>query len=263
MSTISPGGKLKNLLMKFHPNSGTQGFLQQLDYYLAADGQMEDLMYHSCINYLIRRLINTARYLYSQHGEYNFRVELRKYLRDYTRYSDRQRTDLVSALEKCLRYMEETKNADGETNFRRAEAKRLDLNCYICGGILEYRGTDPDKIATADHIWPRSMGGLNERENIRIACGKCNNKLKSDRIDYRDYHYEQVSLSSTEGDDSFLIELEAEYRVAVYAKSLYTCVSCEQPAERVGKLLVGRIDEADSWHFLNLVAYCINCAAKA
>ena len=107
------------------------------------------------------------------------------------------------------------------------------------------------------------MGGLNERENIRVACGKCNNKLKRNRIDYRDYHYEEISLSSTEGDDSFLAELEAQYRVAIYAKSLYTCASCGQPADRVGKLRVGRIDEADSWHFLNLVAYCVTCAAKA
>ena len=159
--------------------------------------------------------------------------------------------------------MNETQNANGEMNFRRDEAKRLNLNCYICGGSLEHRGGDPNKIATADHVWPRSMGGLNERENIKVACGRCNNKLKRNRIDYRDYHYEEISLSSNEGDPNFLSELEAQYRVAVYAKSLYTCASCKQPADRVGTLFVGRIDEADSWHFLNLVAYCANCAAKA
>ncbi|MDZ4721613.1 MAG: HNH endonuclease [Roseiflexaceae bacterium] len=254
---------MKILLAKFHPNNGASSFVQELDNYLAADGQLEDLIYHSCLNYLVRRLINTARYLYSQHGEYNFKVELRKYLRDYTRYSDRQKTEIGYALEKCLRYMDETENAEGDMNFRRAEAKRFNHNCYICGGALEYGGTNPDKIATADHVWPRSMGGLNDRDNIKIACGKCNNKIKRNRIDHYDYHYEAISLSSTEGDTNFLSELEAQYRVAVYAKSLYNCTICGQPAYRVGKLVVGRIDEADSWHFLNLVAYCVNCAGKS
>lgn len=148
-------------------------------------------------------------------------------------------------------------------NYRRAEAKRSGFNCYICGKALDFEGKDRDRFATADHIWPRSLGGLNDRENIKMACGECNNKIKRNRIDYRDYHYELISLASAEEEAGFLAELEPMYRVAVYAKSNYTCASCGQPAYRIGKLLVGRIDKADSWHFLNLVAYCTNCAARA
>ena len=59
MTRVSPGEELKNLLMKLHPNNKASGFVQQLDYHLAADGQLEDLVYHSCINYLIGRCAST------------------------------------------------------------------------------------------------------------------------------------------------------------------------------------------------------------
>ncbi|GAB4190333.1 MAG: hypothetical protein OHK0022_02980 [Roseiflexaceae bacterium] len=262
MNKISPGEELKNLLMKFHPKTHSTNFVKQLDYCLAADGELEQLIYLSSINYLIRRFINTSQYIYQEYGEYSFRSELQQYLRDHTRYTDRQRTDIAYALEKCLKYMQETESATGDMNSRRNEAKRFNFNCYICGTTLDFGGSDPDKIATADHIWPRSMGGLNEKENIKVACGKCNNKLKRNRLDYSDYHYESISLSSNEGSANFLTELESQYRIAVYTKSQFSCESCGQPAYRVGKLLVGRRDTSDSWHFLNMVAYCANCASE-
>ncbi|MCU0493390.1 MAG: hypothetical protein MUD01_17525, partial [Chloroflexaceae bacterium] len=88
---------------------------------------------------------------------------------------------------------------------------------------------------------------------------KCNNEIKNDRLDLYDYHYELISLPLDENDRGFENELVSHHKVAVYAKSNYSCVACGQPAHRIGKLNVGRKDSTDSWHFLNMVAYCDNC----
>lgn len=64
------------------------------------------------------------------------------------------------------------------TERKRARLLERDGNkCWICGRDLTVnphgnRGNRP----TFDHIIPRSRGGGNELENLRLACLKCNGK---------------------------------------------------------------------------------------
>jgi hypothetical protein len=44
--------------------------------------------------------------------------------------------------------------------------------CEIC---------DDEPATDVDHIWPRSLGGSDQRKNLRAACGPCN-KSKGNRI---------------------------------------------------------------------------------
>jgi hypothetical protein len=264
MNMISPGEKLKRILLEIHREPSQNGFIKSLDFYLAADGGLEDLIYHSCINYLLRRLINTARYLQSLHGNERLRTEIRRHLNENTHYTDRQKSNLTKAIEKCIQYTDDNSTSDREKKIQRNEAKKQELNCYICGKTLAFTHQElaPHDHATADHVWPISMGGLNERENIRIACSDCNNKYKKNKIDHRDYHFESISLSQSEKDSGFDAELESIYRIAVYAKCNYICSGCREPASKVGRLFIVQKDIADSWHFLNLDAYCAKCRDK-
>jgi hypothetical protein len=47
-----------------------------------------------------------------------------------------------------------------------------------------------------------------------------------------------------------------EYEIALWAKSNFKCKICGKPASNVGKLKLSRINLDDSWHFLNIDAYC-------
>jgi 5-methylcytosine-specific restriction endonuclease McrA len=42
--------------------------------------------------------------------------------------------------------------------------------CWWCGQCLP-----PEKL-TIEHLYPRSRGGSNSKENLRLACIQCNSK---------------------------------------------------------------------------------------
>lgn len=45
--------------------------------------------------------------------------------------------------------------------------------CYMCGRQLTQKGHDVDR-ATVEHLWPLSLGGRSDEENLIAACRKCN-----------------------------------------------------------------------------------------
>lgn len=48
------------------------------------------------------------------------------------------------------------------------------LECSLCGYMTLPDDSDFAIRTTVDHIIPQSLGGGNELENLRIACGGCN-----------------------------------------------------------------------------------------
>lgn len=61
-------------------------------------------------------------------------------------------------------------------------------NCHYCHKPTRVNYVDDDPSldhATLDHVIPKSRGGSNLRENLVLACNKCNN-AKSDRS-YEDF----------------------------------------------------------------------------
>jgi len=58
-----------------------------------------------------------------------------------------------------------------------------DLVCYYCGKKnLQIESESRKQLATLDHIHPRAKGGAEyDRDNLVIACAKCNEK-KGDKL---------------------------------------------------------------------------------
>lgn len=52
--------------------------------------------------------------------------------------------------------------------FRREIIKRDGPNCWLCGKAFEY------EKPTLDHVIPRSKGGNDQLDNLKIAHMKCN-----------------------------------------------------------------------------------------
>src|SRR5256885_9635856 len=100
MSDFNPGQELKDFLTELYP-SDANTFLERMDSDLMSDGKLVNVFYSSCINYLVRRLITTAEF-YRRKYPSEWKLKLRKFLRNYTRYRDRQIDTLILLLSKCL-----------------------------------------------------------------------------------------------------------------------------------------------------------------
>ena len=50
--------------------------------------------------------------------------------------------------------------------------------CYFCGEFVKFNEL------SLDHIFPRSLGGPNIRENLRVSHQKCNEKRANDIKNY-------------------------------------------------------------------------------
>jgi 5-methylcytosine-specific restriction endonuclease McrA len=127
-----------------------------------------------------------------------------------------------------------------------------ELFCYICGKSLT------NEEAEIEHMWPKAMGGTEKDHNLKVSCKHCN-KYKQDYIDASDFHYEEICIAQEEGENSFSGNFKRLYKIALWAKNNYSCILCGTTAESVGRLKFVRKNSRDSWHFLNIDAYCESC----
>jgi 5-methylcytosine-specific restriction endonuclease McrA len=74
--------------------------------------------------------------------------------------------------------------------------KKNGYRCYLC------HETFLANQLTLDHLKPRSRGGSNKLENLRLACFPCNNR-RSDRLKRanRSPNSSVISISQTTHDD--------------------------------------------------------------
>ena len=243
---MNPGEELRDYIAVMYP-VGKGSAAERMDFDLQGDGELLSLIHSSLINYLVRRLVVTAEYHRRTYtGEWKTR--LRKYLRDYTRIPDKHHTPLLELLSRCLSAKDEP-ITDGTRNKVKKSERDKGHGCYVCGGSMDYGKPNQPNSHTLDHLWPNALGGSSDEENLRGACQICNSSVKQDFIDASDYHYEEISLVS--GD-----HWNGHHRGAVFSRTKFRCGYCDQPAYRVGKLKVGRREDEDSWHFLNLAPYC-------
>lgn len=106
----SPGGKLKDLLQKLIPfDNGLEreNFVSNIDDMLKSDAEFEYVVYDSCINYLVRRLITTAayikkKYLTDLYTSGRYIVELRSFLQNETRFDKTRIEEILVLLQECL-----------------------------------------------------------------------------------------------------------------------------------------------------------------
>lgn len=258
---ISPGQELKLILERLYPinlNENTH-FLSKLDNAFIAENSFVQVVYDSSINYMVRRLINTAEFLRRRYnpdtyppGRYE--VEIRRFLKEYTHIPKNEVERVFILLLECLKARNKKPN---DTSRRRLlkKAEENNLRCYICGCDLNFTVKELNESAEVEHEWPRALGGSSDTPNLRISCLRCN-KVKSDYIDSTDFHYEKISLISEISDENFLKELKWDYRVALWLKSECKCVVCGRQALSEGQLKLARRELNDSWHFMNIEAYC-------
>lgn len=262
----SPGLLLREELARIYPYDPNEraAFITRFDDGLLADGRLSRLIYDSTLNYFLRRLITVAEYFKRKYydttgSEFEYWSQLRFYLREYTRipHSDIER--VFTLLRMCVSERNRSPSP-GTRNSIIRDARNRNARCYICGREVTYDRNAIDltgQKAEIEHVWPKALGGSNNETNLKIACERCN-KIKADYIDYSDFHYEEVCGVTDENMSNFETDFGWNYRVAVLSKSDFVCSvdGCNRSARLYGELQLQRIDPFDSWHFLNVEAYC-------
>jgi 5-methylcytosine-specific restriction endonuclease McrA len=266
---VNPGHKLQIILKEIFPylDDSKPSFISSLDDALGADGEFGNLVYDSAINYLVRRLISTARFFKRQiESEGLPNSVLVNTLRNFV---ERQinlppnKTELIfTLLFECAKVSGRKPSSEKLKRMKRnAIREGKDLYCHICGIATNLVDENEYNSATLDHIWPNSLGGSSSDQNLRIVCYNCN-KGKANYIEASDFHYEQICLSVGKEDLSFSTEMKRTYEVAIWSKNNFECLKCSKPTEYIGKLQFSRRNTNDSWHFLNIDAYCQNHARE-
>lgn len=260
VAEYNPGQQLQLLLREMYPpdSEDKASFVHRIDNGLAADGNFAELLYSSSINYMVRRLITTAEFLNRRCNKQGLPephrrliIELRTFIRDETDIPHSATEKILALLVECLHVRQKQPTPMTKKRIKRL-ARDRSVRCYICGRELDY---DELESVTVDHVWPNALGGKDEDFNLKAACPSCN-RNKATHIDASDFHYEEICLVGDKEDDGFQPELCTHYRVALWAKSNYRCIICGQPAAYVGELQFARNNLNDSWHFINIDAYC-------
>lgn len=275
MDGTNPGQQLRDLLKRIYPldlentnSSEDNSFISRIDNALIAEGNFSHVVYESSINYLLRRLINTAEYLRRKYGSdefpsEQFLIELRRFVVENTRLDSDKSEIIVLLLKQCVDAKDKKLKPSRKKRIFKNAQEKDELCCYICGNVLnvekgsisEDKELETSEEIQVEHIWPKAMGGATEDFNLKLSCSYCNN-AKKNYIDATDFHYEQICLVSDKNDEYFSTELKREYKIAIWAKNNYSCSVCNKPALSVGRLKFGRLNPDDSWHFLNIDAYC-------
>ena len=260
MSIIQPGEKLAEFFRSLYPFPGEGSPVSKIDYDLMEDDEYSRLVYESQIHYLVRRFIKSVRHIYENNinkGDSVYhKIKIRQYIQRNTRYDSSEVNELVTLLLECIRSAEASGN--GNLNRTKSKAKREDANCAFCGKSMTFAKNvskeQRHEQVTADHVWPKSLGGVHSMENMRAVCHKCNSR-KGDYLGYYDYHYEYM-CSKAPGRGKFKKERGYEWKLAVLARSNFECYVCGASAEKIGELIIARKESSDYWHFLNLAAFC-------
>lgn len=267
MAIDNPGEQLREMLCEIYPfdKNEKSSFVSRVDKAFISEGELAYTIYISTMNYMLRRLVTTAEYIKrTSSGDSSIYVSrIRRYIHDHTKFPSNKVEPILSLLISSI----EARNKVISTTKKRkikSEAKNQGLKCYICGREMTFEANDNNEKRTnaeVEHIWPRALGGASNEGNLTVACERCN-KIKEDFIDAEDFHYEEICLVTDNEMEDFFIDFPWYYRVAVLAKSNFECVVCGQPAKHHGELQFERRDPSDSWHFLNIDAYCYKHSSR-
>lgn len=107
---------------------------------------------------------------------------------------------------------------DREMKRLRSAAKSRGVQCYMCGGKIDYDGTGHEWEAyTLDHVWPQAYGGDSIDENALPACQGCNEK-KSDFATWGMVAVQSLILGLSPTDER-LNEIDKTFKFAMHSRA--------------------------------------------
>ncbi|WP_022685446.1 HNH endonuclease [Sphingomonas phyllosphaerae] len=137
-------------------------------------------------------------------------------------------------------------------------AKHGPPDCYSCGrtfGVTPPGETDP-LARTADHVWPRALGGDSRFDNLLPACKDCNNA--KEHIAAWQMAWLQPAVFTESHGNGGLKGLRRENRMALHMRAAMAYANQNGSTLRDAYLAIGpridpaRLDDDQGYDFFNL-----------
>ncbi len=178
----NPGEELQRLLKKIYPpdTEGRTSFIQRIDSGLRAEGDFAELVYDSCINYMVRRLITTAEYIRDMRRE--GRPDPDRRFGQSFRISFAQTELFSKATERSLVCCE-VRSVRNSSNGQYQERIRAEDRIGACDVTYV---DEPDLLTrtrASGAQWPTRCAASQDL-NLRVACPS--SKSKADFVDASD-----------------------------------------------------------------------------
>ncbi|WP_224245012.1 HNH endonuclease [Hyalangium gracile] len=213
---------------------------------------------------MLRRLLANAHWYEHKYDQPDIPIHEEKFENEYLRYhlsfESRDARQLAALTYKAL---DASKANYTNHTFKtiKERSARQSLRCELCGGEIDYATADSKdpKRFSLDHIWPRSLGGTSDEDNLRVTCGGCN-EFRQNYTSAADMHYEHWHVKVPEASESFLKEADRKFRLAVNLRSNFACQRCDRPVSALpdGLRLEARSRE-ENHNIFNSISVCIDC----
>ncbi|WP_107676153.1 HNH endonuclease [Agrobacterium sp. LAD9] len=132
-------------------------------------------------------------------------------------------------------------------------------HCYSCGRLFGAVFEDaPDGLqATADHVWPRALGGDSNESNLLPACEQCNS-AKSDLATWHTAWIQPVVFSDADDQDDLPPPVPRKVQMALHMRAAMAYARANGTTLRDAFLTIGprdrpaKIDQDQGYDFFNM-----------
>jgi hypothetical protein len=220
---------------------------------------LEDFLKRSTALMVLRRLLWNAEWYQTRfvHDEISIMRFEKDYLLGVYGFGPEGRRELGILVFKAV----EASKKDippGLWNRLREQASRLNTRCQLGGCEIDYDADNPppQQSFSLDHIWPQSLGGSSEIQNLRVACRDCNSK-RQNLAEPCDAHYEHFHVKTERSGGNFLSELDKNFRMAALLRADFRCQMCDKPVD----IMEGGLDflqekRDENYHMFNILVAC-------
>ena len=133
--------------------------------------------------------------------------------------------------------------------------------CCFCGDFLSTNGDSifidsKGNKATLEHVWPSSLGGDSNEENLVPACETCN-KVKGDLFTWEEGHIHGFVYQVDFHRSDYVNRIPIPQRILLQRRAVLTLANREKITLKQALLRVGpygdlkAIDSQDTWDFFN------------
>lgn len=265
MTMATSGEKLLESIQEALPKfSRKSEILWDIDHFFNEDGRLLKLLEKSIYAYALRRILYSAQCMLEEEGVTHDSIRgldvIRKYISSNTCIEEDspEKERLAQQVYACIEISQKDIPKGIRNRIIEDSKDRGATTCYMCGEELDFTNSQSKQAATLEHVFPQELGGDSDESNLVLACRDCN-ELKSNYINYSDYHFELITTKHAEKHKKFKKRLFRSYNsIAIWASNENKCSQCDKPATEVGFLKATRRSREDGWHFTNLTTFCSN-----
>lgn len=207
---------------------------------------------------LLQRLINAARDIRASGVDRSQQISLlkNKMLVDLNLPQVNYSSNFEEFVDEAITCAEQIKKKVNSSTAKRVNS--LLPHCYSCGHVfsLKSQSADPNGLhPTADHLWPRALGGDSNFENLLPACRACNKK-KAHIASWQMAWIQPIAY--TAGSINGIKSIPVEIKIALHLRAAMEYAKMNQSSLQTAFIAIGPresisiIDTSECRDFFNM-----------